>query len=104
MVRNADIFVVDTAFPCTGMLADRIGGVATLMISSSLQALGLLCFAVVDSLTGLYLSALIGSDVDAVVYNLDGLDGRVLLPAKVTGDDTISNGHWQDAFATPKFR
>jgi len=41
-----------------GMLADRIGGVLTMFIASAGQAFALLCFVFVDSLVGLYLSAL----------------------------------------------
>jgi predicted MFS family arabinose efflux permease len=40
-----------------GMLADRIGGIRTLLIASSCQAIMLLTFAVVESQTGLYIAA-----------------------------------------------
>jgi MFS family permease len=44
-----------------GFIADRIGGVATLLISSTLQALGLLLYIGFDGLTSLYvISALFG--------------------------------------------
>lgn len=44
-----------------GYLSDRIGGLQTILIGAALQALALSLFAVVDSLTGLYLvSALFG--------------------------------------------
>jgi len=42
-----------------GMLADRIGGVKTLLISSSCQALMLTAFIFVDTTTGLYVAALL---------------------------------------------
>jgi MFS family permease len=38
-----------------GWLADRIGGLKTLLLGSALQLLGLACFMYVDSLKGLYL-------------------------------------------------
>ncbi|MDA1097681.1 MAG: MFS transporter [Proteobacteria bacterium] len=38
-----------------GWLSDRIGGLKTLLLGSSLQLLGLACFMYVDSLEGLYL-------------------------------------------------
>ena len=41
-----------------GVLADRIGGVRTMLIASSCQAVVLAGFAFVDSLTGLYLAAI----------------------------------------------
>ncbi|MDE0940881.1 MAG: MFS transporter [Alphaproteobacteria bacterium] len=40
-----------------GMLADRIGGVRTLLIGSSCQAVMLLVFSQVDTLSGLYIAA-----------------------------------------------
>lgn len=40
-----------------GMLADRIGGVRTLLIGSSCQAIMLTAFAVIESHTGLYIAA-----------------------------------------------
>ena len=42
-----------------GMLADRIGPIATLLIGSTCQAAMLLTLAIVDSLTGLYVAALL---------------------------------------------
>ena len=41
-----------------GMLADRIGGVTTMLMASSIQAAGMLGFVFVDSLLGLYLVAI----------------------------------------------
>ena len=40
-----------------GTLADRIGGMRTMLIASSCQAAVLACFAFVDTLTGLYFAA-----------------------------------------------
>jgi len=40
-----------------GMLADRIGGIRTMLIASSCQAVMLLAFAFVESHTGLYIAA-----------------------------------------------
>ena len=41
-----------------GMVADRIGGMRTLLFGSTCQAVMLLVFSMVDSLTGLYVAAL----------------------------------------------
>ena len=42
-----------------GMLADRIGGMLTLLIASASQAIMLVAFALVDSRDGLYLAAIL---------------------------------------------
>ena len=41
-----------------GVLADRIGGVQTMLIASASQAVMLLCFALADDLAGLYIAAI----------------------------------------------
>ncbi len=68
-----------------GMLADRIGGVRTLLIGSACQATMLLAFAYVTSLPALYISALLFGLGFAGIMPCYPLIIRLLFPANQAG-------------------
>jgi MFS family permease len=68
-----------------GMLADRIGGLATLLIGSVCQATMLLVFAVVDSVAGLYLAAALFGIGFAGIMPCYPLVIRIWFPATEAG-------------------
>ena len=68
-----------------GMLADRIGGIQTLLIGSVCQTTMLVVFSLVDSLPGLYLAALLFGLGFAGIMPCYPLIIRVLFPATQTG-------------------
>lgn len=68
-----------------GWLSDRIGGLRTILIGSALQAAALACYALVESVFGLYLlSALFGIAFGGIVPGY-ALAIRELLPDKSLG-------------------
>ena len=75
-------FVSRIAF---GMLADRIGAFPTMLVASSCQAVMMLVFASVHSLTGLYVSALLFGLGFAGIMPCYALIIRVLFPANQAG-------------------
>ncbi len=68
-----------------GMLADRIGGVRTLLIGSTCQAVMLVAFAVVESHTGLYIAAFLFGLGFAGIMPCYPLIIRVLFPINELG-------------------
>ncbi len=68
-----------------GMLADRIGGVRTLLIGSACQAVMLLVFSTVTSLPGLYVSAILFGLGFAGIMPCYPLIIRLLFPAGQAG-------------------
>lgn len=68
-----------------GMLADRIGGVRTLLIGSACQATMLVAFAVVTSLPGLYVAAILFGLGFAGIMPCYPLIIRLLFPAHQAG-------------------
>ena len=68
-----------------GLLADRIGGVRTLVIGSGLQAVMLLTFAVVESEAGLYAAALLFGLGFAGIMPCYSLIIRLWFPATESG-------------------
>lgn len=68
-----------------GLLADRIGGVMTLLIASVIQASMLLALAVVDSLAGLYVAAMLFGIGFAGIMPCYALIIRLLFPIGQVG-------------------
>ena len=68
-----------------GMLADRIGAIRTLLIGSGCQAVMLLVFAQVESLTGLYVTALLYGLGFAGIMPCYALIIRLLFPGNQAG-------------------
>ena len=68
-----------------GMLADRIGGVPTLLIGSACQATMLLAFSVIDTIAGLYVAALLFGLGFAGIMPCYPLIIRVLFPVAEAG-------------------
>lgn len=68
-----------------GMLADRIGGVRTLLIGSACQAIMLVVFSMVTSLPGLYVSAILFGLGFAGIMPCYPLIIRLLFPANQAG-------------------
>lgn len=68
-----------------GMLADRIGGVLTLLIGSCCQAVMLFTFSIVDSLAGLYIAALLFGLGFAGIMPCYSLIIRLLFPIDQVG-------------------
>src|SRR4029077_4531861 len=66
VARGADMLALMMAFGIvsrvgSGFIADRVGGLRTLLLGSSMQAVALLLYAMFDGLTSLYvISALFG--------------------------------------------
>ena len=71
--------------PIWGRLSDRIGGLKTVLIGSSAQALFLMCYAFIDDLAGLYvLSAAFGLGAGGIIPSY-ALTVRELFPAREAG-------------------
>ena len=68
-----------------GMLADRIGGMRTLLIGSACQAVMLIAFSMVTSLPGLYISAILFGLGFAGIMPCYPLIIRLLFPARQAG-------------------
>ena len=88
--RGAELLSVlfGAAFFCRlafGVLADRIGGVATLLIASTCQASVLLALAFIDGLAGLYVAALLFGVGFAGVMPCYPLIIRLLFPVGQIG-------------------
>ena len=69
----------------SGMLADRIGGVATLLLGSSLQCLGLFLYLPFDGLVSLYIVSLIFGLSQGGIVPAYAIIVREYLPAKEAG-------------------
>ena len=68
-----------------GMVADRIGGVRTLLIGSACQAVMLLAFSVITSLPGMYVAAILFGLGFAGIMPCYPLIIRLLFPANQAG-------------------
>src|SRR5262249_19103894 len=69
----------------TGLVADRVGGVATLLMGSTLQGVALLLYLFFDGLTSLYvISALFGLFQGGIVPSY-AIIGREYFPAREAG-------------------
>ena len=67
-----------------GWISDRIGGLATMLLGSSLQALTLFCFMFADALTALYLMAgLFGLSQGGIVPSYAIVVRRYFMPRQI---------------------
>lgn len=69
----------------SGLLADRLGGVVTLLIGSTLQAIALLLYLPVDSMGGLYLVSFVFGLAQGGIVPSYAVIVREYMPAKEAG-------------------
>ncbi len=88
--RGADMLAIMTACGIvsrigSGLIADRVGGIKTLLLSSTLQALALLLYLVSDKLTPLYLVSAVFGLVQGGIIPSYGVIVREYFPPNEAG-------------------